>query len=76
MWTVRYTTDWEPGVREAYCANEAELLSLVEVLQSCPKVKEFKVGKFLVQARDGSFQSQGYSKWIEKFAHENPSYKR
>lgn len=70
MWTVRYTCAHGNEVFEVYCASEMELLALVEVLQSSPRVVEFKVGKFLVMCRDGSFVFQGYNKWVEQFLHE------
>ncbi len=70
MWTVRYTVKYAPDVFEVYCQDESQLLALVEVLERFLDVREFKVGRFLIQCKDGDFKFAGYSKWVMKFSHE------
>lgn len=70
MWTVRYTCSDGEETYEVYCADERNLLAIVFALQDSPRISEFKVGAFGCQCRDGSFQFQGFSKWVERFSHE------
>ena len=76
MWTIRYTTTLDFGVFEVYCQGENQLLILVQLLQNCIYVQEFKVGKFLVDCREGDFGFRNCNKWVKKFSHETKETER